>query len=168
MFLLFSFLYMSNLHSEFFKVRALLCFSCHLVSRITVSVLGGKKKNQFYDKVDNIKQMFWQISGRLYCLVNKFRTACKVLSCFDSKPHWHMWFQHKQNLFFSSSERLYSLMHNLRVLLAFVNQLKSDNFPGPRTAKFSLQVPDFIAFEIWSKHCWSFLSKFMPIYEIWQ
>ena len=48
----------------------------------------------------------------------------------------------------SSGDRLSSLMHNLRVLLAFVNQLDCDKCPGLRTTKSSLQVPDFIAFEI--------------------
>ena len=56
----------------------------------------------------------------------------------------------------SSGERFSSLMHNLRVLFAFVNQLECDKSPGSRTTKPSLQVPDFIAFEISNRYCYLF------------
>ena len=96
-FLLFSLLYLSALPSEFFEVQALLCFS-YLESWLTISALcGQKKKNHFDHSVDNIKQMFWQISGRPHCLVDKFWVVCKVFTCFDSESHWHVWFQCNRN-----------------------------------------------------------------------
>ena len=53
----------------------------------------------------------------------------------------------------SSGEGLSSFMYNLRVLFAFVNHLDYDKCSGSRTAKSSVQVPDFIAFETSSRYC---------------
>ena len=89
MFLPFFFLHLYALTSRF--KSELLYFSCYLESWLTLSVLSGKKKTiLFAGMADNIKQRFSQMSGRLYCLVNKFRAVCKVFTCFDSEPHYHM------------------------------------------------------------------------------
>ena len=81
--------------------------------------------------------------------------------------HIGMWdFNINKTCSCTSGERLSSLMDNLRVLFAFVKQLECDKCPGPSTTKSSLQVPEFIAFEISSWYCWSFLSLFKSIYGI--
>lgn len=38
-------------------------------------------------------------SWRLYWLVHKFWSICKVFTCFNIKPHWHVWLQNKYNYF---------------------------------------------------------------------
>ena len=52
----------------------------------------------------------------------------------------------------SSGEGLSSLMNSLKILFAFFNELECNNCPVFRTTK-SLQVPNFIAFEISSRYC---------------
>ena len=61
-----------------------------------------------------------------------------------------------------------SLIYNLRDVFAFVNHLDYDKCSVFRSAKSSLQVPDFNDFKISDRYCWSFLSTFMSICGIWQ
>ena len=98
MFLLFSFLLLSALPSEFFEVRALLYFSLSFCVKASSKYSVWVKKIIQSDYRDNIiQQRYWQIPAKLYCLVNSFWAVCIVFTCFDSKPHWHVWFQCKRN-----------------------------------------------------------------------
>ena len=128
-----------------------------------------KKTIAFNYRVDNMNKKFWQISGRLYGLVNKFWAVCKVFTFFFIVNHIGMHdFNINKTSFCSSDEGLSSLMHNLRVLFAFANQLFCDMCLGSHTTKYSLQIPDFIDFDLSSRYYWSFLSTFIHICGIWQ
>ena len=56
----------------------------------------AKKIISFNHRVDNIKQIFWQISGKLYYLIKKFRAVYMIITSFN-RTLYFMWFQWKPN-----------------------------------------------------------------------